>query len=136
MLQSKKTTTGAGDAIKLNTAAGPRRFEAKSPALSSLIGGLAIFMSALVHAPAAAKAGDPAYGEYLAGECVTCHRTDGKDSNIPDITGWPAEAFVAVLQSYKTKERENRVMQTIAAGLGDDEMAALAAYFASLKANN
>ncbi|MEM7777032.1 MAG: c-type cytochrome [Pseudomonadota bacterium] len=78
-------------------------------------------------------AGDSAYGEYLANECVTCHRVDGTQTNIPDITGWPEEAFVAVLVSYKTKERENRVMQTIAAGLGDAEMAALAAYFAKVK---
>ena len=88
----------------------------------------------LTIAPApTAVAGDVAYGEYLAGECTTCHRPDGKESNIPDIIGWPAESFVAVLQSYKTKERENRVMQTIASGLGDEEMAALAAYFESLK---
>lgn len=79
------------------------------------------------------QAGDPAYGEYLSGECVTCHRVDGKETNIPDITGWPPEAFISVLQSYKAKERENKVMQTIAAGLGDDEMAALAAYFGQLK---
>ena len=78
-------------------------------------------------------AGDPAYGEYLSGQCTTCHRRDGTESNIPDIVGWPEESFVAVLQSYKTKERENATMQTIARTLGDEEMAALAAYFASLK---
>jgi cytochrome c553 len=38
-----------------------------------------------------------------------------------------------VLQSYKMKDRPNQVMQTITAGLGDPEMHALAAYYASLK---
>lgn len=80
----------------------------------------------------AADAGDAAYGEYLASECATCHRQDGAWTNIPDITGWPEEAFVEVLMSYKTKERENPVMQTIAAALGEEEMRALAAYYKSL----
>ena len=30
--------------------------------------------------------GDPDYGEYLSGECVTCHRADGGDDGIPSIT--------------------------------------------------
>ena len=33
--------------------------------------------------------GDPAYGEYLSGECVTCHQADGQDKGIPSIAGWP-----------------------------------------------
>jgi cytochrome c len=77
-------------------------------------------------------AADSAFGQYLSSECVTCHRADGADKGIPSITGWPADQFVAVLKSYKAKDRDNAVMQTIAGRLGDDEMAALAAYYASL----
>ena len=55
------------------------------------------------------------------------------DKGIPSIVGWPADQFTAVLQSYKTKDRRNQVMQTIAGRLSDDDMAALAAYFESLK---
>ena len=80
-----------------------------------------------------AKAGDVAYGEYLSSSCVTCHQIDGIDHGIPSIVGWPEDAMVAVLTAYKTKDRDNPVMQTIATGLGEDEMAALAAYFASLR---
>lgn len=80
----------------------------------------------------AAHAGDVAYGEYLSGECSTCHRKDGTASNIPDIRGWPDDAFVAVLKAYKTRERENAVMQTITQNLGDEEMQALAAYYKTL----
>ncbi len=32
--------------------------------------------------------GDPEFGEYLAGECVTCHQESGADEGIPSITGW------------------------------------------------
>lgn len=78
------------------------------------------------------RAGDPAYGEYLAGECTTCHQRSGQSKGIPSITGWPAEQFIAVLKSYKHKDRPNEVMQSIAGRLGDTEMESLAAYFGSL----
>lgn len=81
----------------------------------------------------AARAGDIAFGEYLSGECVTCHRVDGQDKGIPPIVGWPADQFTAVLQSYKAKDRANQVMQTIAGRLSDQDMEALATYFESLK---
>ena len=80
-----------------------------------------------------AIAGDVAYGEYLSSECVTCHQPDGTDRGIPSIVGWHEESMVAVLNSYKARELANPVMQTIAGGLGDDEIAALAAYFATLE---
>ncbi len=73
--------------------------------------------------------GDPEYGEYLAGECITCHQADGSNQGIPSITGWPVRAFLEALQAYRTGARENPVMQNIAKPLGDEEIAALAAYF-------
>lgn len=79
-----------------------------------------------------ARAVDIAFGQYLSGECVTCHRVDGSDKGIPPIVGWPVDQFVAVLKSYKDKDRPNVVMQTIAGKLSTEEMDALAAYYASL----
>jgi len=90
-------------------------------------------LAAITSMPNAAFAADPAYGEYLSSECVACHRRDGLDKGIPPIVGWPAEQFIAVLQSYKTKDRKNEVMQTITGRLTDDDMAALAAFYGSLK---
>jgi cytochrome c len=84
-------------------------------------------------APSSSGAADLTLGRHLAGECVTCHPRDDRNAGIPPINGWPADQFVAVLKSYKAKERSNPVMQTIAAGLSEEEMAALAAYFATLK---
>jgi len=73
--------------------------------------------------------GDPAYGEYLAGECVTCHQASGADEGIPSITGWPERDFVTALHAYKNAHRPHPVMQMIARNLLDEEIAALAAYF-------
>ncbi|MEM6489384.1 MAG: c-type cytochrome [Pseudomonadota bacterium] len=76
--------------------------------------------------------GDPAYGAYLSGECVTCHQASGADDGIPSITGWPTEIFVTVMHAYKNKHRPHPVMQSVASNLADDEIAALAAYFEGL----
>ena len=79
-----------------------------------------------------AIAGDPEYGEYLSGTCVTCHQVGGSDQGLPSITGWPQSAFVTVLHAYKNKHRENPVMQQFAGALSNEEIAALAAYFQSV----
>ena len=73
--------------------------------------------------------GDPAYGEYLASECLTCHQASGADEGIPSITGWPERDFVTVMHAYKNKHRPHPVMRMIAGTLSDEEIAALAAYF-------
>jgi len=77
--------------------------------------------------------GDVALGEYLSGQCTTCHQLSGTDKGIPSIVGWDEASFAAVMGSYKSKERENKVMQNIASSLSDEDVAALAAYFATLK---
>ncbi len=75
--------------------------------------------------------GDPDYGEYLSGECVTCHRADGGDDGIPSITGWDTAAFVTALHAYKSKHRDHPVMQMATSRLNDEEIAGLAAFFAT-----
>ncbi|MBO6885396.1 MAG: c-type cytochrome [Marivita sp.] len=74
--------------------------------------------------------GDTDYGEYLASECKTCHQQDGSDRGIPSITHWPTEDFVVAMHAYKRQIRPHPVMQMMAARLSDEEIAALAAYFA------
>ncbi len=76
--------------------------------------------------------GDPEYGEYLASECLTCHKSDGTSDGIPSITLWPTEDFVVAMHAYKRKLRPHPVMQMMAGRLNDEEIAALAAYFQGL----
>ena len=73
--------------------------------------------------------GDPEYGAYLAGECTTCHQTDGAAEGIPSITGWPLDDFVIALHAYKRGKRVHPVMQMVTGRLSDEEIAALAAHF-------
>lgn len=76
--------------------------------------------------------GDADYGAYLSGECTACHQASGASNGIPSIVRWPEEAFVIAMHAYKTKRRNHPVMQMVAGRLGNDEIAALAAYFAHL----
>lgn len=76
--------------------------------------------------------GDPEYGEYLSAECTTCHQKDGSADGIPSITNWPEEDFVAALHAYKVKLRPHPVMQMMAGRLSNEEIAALAAYYATI----
>jgi cytochrome c553 len=92
----------------------------------------ALILCAFAGGASAQPTGDRAFGEYLAAECVTCHQLSGQFAGIPPIVGWPDESFVAIMNEYRRKQRDNPVMQTIAARLSDEEIAALAAYFGSL----
>jgi len=91
---------------------------------------------ALDHSVAAeilAIVGDPAYGEYLSGECTSCHQASGAGDGIPSITHWPTEDFVTVMHAYKDGVRPHPVMQMMAARLSNEEIAALAAYFEGIE---
>jgi cytochrome c553 len=77
--------------------------------------------------------GDRELGQYLSSECVTCHQISGRYDGIPPIVGWPEDSFVEILGEYRNKTRENQVMRSIAVKFSDEEIAALAAYFGSLK---
>jgi cytochrome c len=72
-------------------------------------------------------------GRYLSAECVTCHRGGTVRSAIPNIYGLSEGAFAEVLKAYRDKRLNNAVMQNIAGRLKDEEIEALAAYFARTK---
>jgi cytochrome c553 len=75
---------------------------------------------------------DVGYGEYLSGECVTCHQKSGQSRGIPAIAGLEAETFVSIMNAYRNKELENKVMQMVAGRLDDEQIISLAAYFSKL----
>lgn len=80
-----------------------------------------------------ALVGDAEYGAYLSSECLTCHQADGADAGIPSITNWPEEDFVVAMHAYKSKLRPHPVMQMMAGRLNNEEIAALAAFFAKIE---
>jgi cytochrome c len=76
--------------------------------------------------------GDAEYGEYLSAECTTCHQRDCSADGIPSITNWPPADFAAAMLAYKSRLRPHPVMQMMAGRLSTEEIAALAAYYATI----
>ena len=73
------------------------------------------------------------YGQYLSGECTTCHQIDGTyTEGIPPINGLDSESFIMAMNSFKNGERDNPAMVSVAKNLDDEQLKALAAYFGSL----
>ncbi|WP_439572722.1 c-type cytochrome [Phreatobacter sp.] len=103
----------------------------RSPAAGAILG---LAAGLMLPGAVAAQSGDRALGEYLSADCVTCHQISGRQTaGVPAIVGLPEDAFVALMNSYKRRERDNQMMQTMAARLSEEEIAALAAYFGSLR---
>ena len=79
--------------------------------------------------------GDAARGEALSEDCAMCHGDDGKgDEETPAIAGMDEAEHVAALKAYASGEREDpsEMMADYAADLGEQDMADLAAYYATL----
>ena len=82
--------------------------------------------------------GDAARGEELAVDCADCHGDDGKgDEDVPCIAGLDAVTHVKHLMDFKSGERvdEDEMMIDYVVDLSDQDMADLAAYFATLPAD-
>ncbi|MFU8816025.1 MAG: c-type cytochrome [Pseudomonadales bacterium] len=79
------------------------------------------------------QAATVARGQALAQEkgCVACHGADGNSPapSFPHLAGqWPRYLRVQLLK-YRSGERDNAVMNAQAAGLSQDEIIALAAFY-------
>jgi cytochrome c553 len=80
-----------------------------------------------------AAATDVELGRYLATECMTCHRAATAGGAIPNIFGMAEASFAEIVKGYREGKLPNPVMQNIARRLTDQEIAALARYFATAK---
>lgn len=100
---------------------------------SVLRAGVTALSVAAIGGPALASSKpDLEYGAYLASECRGCHRPQAASgAAIPDLNGMAELTFVTVMRAYREKQLSNPVMQNIAGRFNDDDLAALAAYFAS-----
>lgn len=79
---------------------------------------------------------DAAAGRALAGACRVCHGLDGVGTNptVPNIGGQSEMYLVKQLRDFRDGRRADEQMTIVAQGLGDAEIADLAAYYASVEA--
>jgi cytochrome c553 len=94
---------------------------------------LAMFFTLMLIAGSAQAGGDAARGAELAADCGDCHGEDGRgDGDIPGIAGMDPAAHVKALSDYKSGAVQSEDMADFVADLSEQDMADLAAYFASL----
>ncbi|WP_150124033.1 c-type cytochrome [Cupriavidus nantongensis] len=71
-----------------------------------------------------------------AAACTSCHGPAGRapaGSTIPPLAGRPQAELAAQMQAFKAGTRPATVMHQIAKGYSDDQIAAIAAWFAAVR---
>ena len=82
----------------------------------------------------AAQAGDAAAGKAKATSCAMCHGAAGQGTQIaPKLAGEDPAKFVQAMKDFQSGKRDNVMMKSQSAQLSGDDIANLAAYYASLK---
>lgn len=89
-------------------------------------------IGALATTPALA-AGNPAAGEEKAAPCAACHGPTGVSPSpaFPTLAGQHADYLVHSMERYRDGTRKNPIMAGQAANLSDQDIADLAAFFAT-----
>lgn len=87
-------------------------------------------------APAAQSAEPSTFDvSVVAATCANCHGTDGRSpGSIPTIAGRPESILAGQLKAFKSDNPPGgtTVMNRLAKGLSDDQIAALAAHFSRI----
>ncbi len=90
------------------------------------------FAVCMLVSPLALGAG--ASGQAIGFTCAGCHGTDGdSQGSAPSLQGKDAERLKEMLMDYKTDKEQGTVMNRIAKGYSDEEIAAVSEYFSRLK---
>lgn len=84
---------------------------------------------------AGAEAGDARAGRQKLTTCQGCHGLDGlsKNPESPNLAGQIESYLVRSLAAYKSGERKNESMNIVAKDLSDEDIADVAAYYASIQ---
>ena len=78
--------------------------------------------------------GDAAAGLAKSEKCADCHGADGKgDDSSPAIVGLKTADFEKMMQEYAAGTKKNPMMNKISKKLSAQDIADLAAYYATLK---
>jgi len=79
-------------------------------------------------------AGDAAAGKAKASGCAGCHGANGEGTAAgPKLAGKSETDLVQAMQEFKSGKRANAAMKAFVGKFSDQDMANVAAYFASLK---
>lgn len=87
---------------------------------------------------ATAQAGNVEKGKQLSASCAGCHGADGNSMapTFPKLAGLGERYIVKQLKDFKSGARNNPIMLGMVAGLNEEQMADLGAYYSAQKASN
>jgi cytochrome c553 len=98
-----------------------------------------VTLFALAFAGAAQAAGNAEAGKTKAAQvCAACHGPEGNKPTAPEnpvLAGQHQDYLAKALKDYKTGKRNNAIMKGFAASLSNQDIADLAAWFASQKSS-
>jgi cytochrome c553 len=128
-LEGHARLQGVWDAIC--SAAGIVRQERPEPALPATRQGTQVVLTQPIMRPASAES--IGRGATLALRCTMCHGARGlSEANSPNLAGQYAAVIYKQLSDYKSGARTSAIMAPIVAGLTDENLRDLAAYYAYL----
>jgi len=79
--------------------------------------------------------GADANARNIAATCANCHGTGGVSvGELPSLAGRPRTEIVRMMQEFKSGARPGTVMNQLAKGYTDEQIEALAGWFAAQKA--
>jgi len=92
-----------------------------------------LFVATLALVGATAHAGDAEAGKSKAASCGACHGADGNSAvaNWPKLAGQGEKYLIKQLNDVKSGARPIPEMSALVAGLSDEDMADIAAFYAS-----
>ncbi len=96
---------------------------------------LTLMAAGLMHPGSAIAGGNPAAGQQKAVTCTACHGEDGQgvSAEFPKLAGQHASYLEQALKQYKNGQRKNAIMAGFSAGLSDQDIEDLAAWYAGMK---
>lgn len=75
----------------------------------------------------------PAQIRLWATTCMTCHGSQGRaQPGMPSLAGMNRDDHIRQMMDFKTGSRPATIMHHIARGFNDEQIAAIAGYFAAL----
>ena len=100
----------------------------KNKMIFTMLLGLAVATSAV-------EAANIQAGKQAANSCASCHGSNGISpiENYPNLAGQKAAYLEKQMVDFKSKSRVDPIMNSMVAGLTEQQIKDIAAYYASLK---